>query len=267
MVDVSVFMPAIRQNNWDKMYDSITQSCKKYDWELVMCGPFPLTNYLKAKSNAKMIQDFGSPSRCAQLASFECDGNLLFHCVDDALFLENSIDEAIDFYNANCSHKDIVNMKYREGAGYSGKSMPEAYWTAHFHGDLRLPGIPQDFKISLHHLMNAEYFRELGGYDCSFEYQNFNIHDILFRAQQDGSKIFDSPVDVTTCDHSQLDHHIIEAAHHQNDFPLFRKMYSNPDILKTRIKIDLNNWTQQPPVWTRRFKKIPEKYEDLLKNE
>lgn len=263
MVDVSIFMPAIRVPNWIPMYNSLIKSCERYSWELVLCSPFELPDELKEKSNIKIIKDLGSPSRCAQLASFECDGELLFHCVDDALFLPNSIDDAIDFYRANCKYKDAVNMRYKEGAGYSGNSMPMSYWIAGSHGDLRLQGIPQDFKISCHHLMNAKYFRELGGYDCEFEYQNFNLHDLMFRLQANGGQLFDSPVDVTTCDHSQSDHKVIEAAHHENDLPLFRKLYSDFNVLKNRIKIDLNNWTQQPEIWTRRFKKKPENYEEL----
>jgi len=238
MIDLSIFCPAIRIPNWDRMYDSIVQSCKKYSWELVMCGPFELTEYLKTKNNVNMIKDLGSPSRCAQLASFECNGRLLYHVVDDALMLENSIDESIDFYNSICGHKDVVNMRYKEGAGYSGASMPIVYWTAQYHGDLRLAGIPQDSKISLHHLINIEYFRELGGYDCEFEYQNFNLHDIMLRVQADGGKLYDSPIDVTTCNHGQNDHNAIEKAHHEHDLPLFQKIYSNPDALKTTFCLD-----------------------------
>lgn len=265
MIDVSVFMPAIRVLNWQKMYESLKLSCKKYSFELVLCSPFELPSELKGIPNIKLYKDFGSPSRCAQLASFECEGRLLYHCVDDALFLEDSIDQCIDYYNTNCSKKDAVNMRYREGAGYSGASMPMGYWTAWFHGDLRLPGIPQDAKISLHHLLDAEWFRELGGYDCEFEYQNFNLHDFIFRLQASGGRVFDSPVDATTCDHSQADHKAIEDAHHAHDFPLFRKMYMSPNILATRKKIDLNNWTQQPNIWVRRFKGTEKKYEELIK--
>jgi len=267
MIDLSIFLPAIRTPKWDAMYDSITKSCTKYSWELVMCGPFELTDYLKTKNNVKMIIDLGSPSRCAQLASFECEGKLIYHCVDDALFLENSIDQAIDFYKQKCKHKDVVNMKYREGLNYSGNPMPEAYWIAWFHEPLRLIGIPNHFKISLHHLMDAEYFRELGGYDCEYEYQNFNLHDLMFRLQADGGIIYDSPTDATTCDHfvgSTGDHAPINEADAQHDHPLFRKTYSDPNILQYRKKIDPNNWAQQPAVWTRRFKKgTPKTYQEL----
>lgn len=262
-LDVSVFMPAIRVPNWPKMYKSLLTSCKKYSFELVLVSPFDLPEELKQYQNIKIFKDLGSPSRCAQLASIKCDGKLLYHCVDDAIFLEDSIDNAIDFYYANCSKKDVINMRYREGANYSGQSMPMEYWIAWTHGDLKLAGIPNHFKISLHHLIDAEYFRDLGGYDCSFEYQNFNLHDLMFRIQANGGRIFDSPTDVTTCDHSQSDHKAIHNAHHEHDFPLFYQLYSDPNILNSRIKIDINNWSQQQPIWTRRFKTIPKNYDEI----
>lgn len=265
MIDVSVFMPAIRVHNWKKMYESLQQSCKRHTWELVLVSPFDLPSELKDAPNIKLIKDFGSPSRCAQLAFFECEGRLIYHCVDDALFLDDRIDEAIDQYDRVCTNKDAINMRYCEGQNYSGHSMPMGYWTAWYHGDLRLPGIPQAFKISLHHLMSAEYFAELGGYDCEYEYQNFNLHDLMFRLQADGGKIYDSEKDVTTCDHAQGDHKVIEAAHHQHDFPLFVRTYGDSNVLKNRIKIDLNNWSKQPSFWVRRFQKgIPKDYQELV---
>jgi len=268
MIDLSIFLPAIRTPLWDRMYDSITESCTKYSWELVLCGPFCLTEYLKTKDNVKFVKDLGSPSRCAQLASFECDGKLLYHVVDDALFFPNSIDNAILFYNKNCCRKDAINMRYKEGENYSGDSMPMEYWTTQYHGPLRLPGIPKNFKISLHHMLDASYFRELGGYDCSFEYQNYNLHDFIFRLQSDGGIVYDSLDDVTTCNHfpgSSGDHGPINDAHVAHDEPLFLEMYSNSDILLTRKNIDINNWVQQSGLWKRRFKTIPHIYEELVK--
>lgn len=264
MIDLSIFLPAIRTTYWDKFYDSIVLSCKKYKWELVLCGPFPLTSYLQTKDNVKMVQDFGSPSRCAQLASFQCEGELLYHCVDDAMFFPDAIDKAIDLYKTLNNKKAIINMKYREGQNFSGDTMRESYWIAYGHDGLRLPGIPSYYRISLHHLLDASYFRELGGYECSYEYQNFNLHSFIFRAQHDGAIVYNSPIDVTTCDHQQKDHRVIEEAHNQNDYPLFLKTYSNSNVLKEMPKIDINNWTQQPSIWTRRFKTIPKQYEDLL---
>ena len=271
MTSVSIIMPAIRTNSWDKMYDSMVLSCKRYEWELILCGPFPLTPYLQSKNNVKYIQDYGAPTRCLQLCLFEVEKELIYHTTDDAILFENAIDEAIDLYKEKCGYKDVINMRYREDINYSGKSMDINYWRAYFHGCLRLAGIPSTYKISLHHLMNTEYLREMGGYDCRWHHANFSLHDLMFRVQYDGGIIYDSINDITSCNHfpgQSGDHKAIHDAHVEEDAPLFTKIYSNPNVLNTNNKIDINNWTNADTIWHRRFKqKIPKEYKELLENE
>jgi hypothetical protein len=268
--DVSIIMPAIRTPNWDKMYETIKQSCKKYSFELVMCGPFPLTKNLQKQKNVRMIIDNGSPSRCAQIAAINANGNLLAHLVDDALFVENSLDQSVELYNTLCNKKDVINLRYTEGVNFNTKPMPPNYWQASYHAPLRQPAVPHDFKISCHHLIDSQYFKELGGYDCSYEYQNLNLHDLMFRVQYDGGKIYDSPNIVTNCDYDpfgQVDHKPIESAFNDHDFPLFNKMYSKKENLSQRIKIPLNNWQNSEKVWKRRFfNGVAKNYEEIVKN-
>ena len=270
MYDVSIIMPAIRTPNWDTMYDSIEKSCKKFSFELVMCGPFQLTEKLKKLDNVRMIIDYGSPSRCAQRAAIAARGELIAHLVDDAIFVENSLDQSIELYNAVCTKKDAVNLRYTEGRDYSKEPMHPKYWFAWFHGGLRLQGIPKDYKFACHHLINTEYFKELGGYDCSYEYQNYNLHDLMFRVQYNGGTVWDSPKEVTNCDwypNGMVDHKAIEDAHFNHDEPLFRKMFSDPAALSKRVKISLDNWKKTDEVWKRRFSKgIPKNYDEILKN-
>lgn len=268
--DVSIIMPAIRVPNWDKMYNSIQQSCKKYTFELVMCGPFPLTEMLEKEPNVKMIIDNGSPSRCAQRAAISARGKKLAHLVDDAIFIENTLDEAIDLYESNCTRKDVINLRYTEGKDYRGAPMHPNYWNVSHHPPLCLPGVPSHYMFACHHLIDTEYFRELGGYDCTYEYQNYNLHDLMFRVQYNGGRVYPSMTEVTNCDHYPhgiVDHAAIEAAHFGHDEPLFRKMFSRPDVLATRIKIPLNNWEDTPEVWDRRFSKgIPKDYTEIVDN-
>jgi len=270
MYDVSVIMPAIRTPNWDKMYESIKKSCKKYSFELVMCGPFELTEKLKKENNVTMIIDNGCPSRCAQRAALAAKGKLIAHLVDDAIFIEDSLDQCVDLYNAVCSREDVINLRYTEGKDYSAEPMHPNYWFAWFHGGLRLPGVPRDYKFACHHLIGTDYFKELGGYDCEYEYQNFNLHDLIFRVQYDGGIVWDSPNEVTNCNHYPdgiVDHRAIEDAHFNHDVPLFHKMYSDKNVLSKRVKIPLDNWKKTDEIWNRRFSKgIPKDYDEILKN-
>tara|TARA_R110000823_G_scaffold303100_1_gene424417 strand:- start:6189 stop:6998 length:810 start_codon:yes stop_codon:yes gene_type:complete len=266
--DVSIIMPAIRTPFWDEMYDTIEKSCKQKTFELVMCGPFALTEKLKNKSNVKMIIDNGSPSRCAQRAAIESSGDLLAHLVDDAHFIEGALDSAIYLYETICTKKDVINLRYTEGENFNGTTMPMQYWHAHYHPPLRYPSIPTHYKQCCHHLVDREYFIEMGGYDCKFEYQNFNLHDFIFRIQHDGGIVYDSITDVTNCNfypEKTGDHAPIVEAYINNDEPYFKQLYSDPELLNKRSRIELNNWENSPPVWERRFSKtIPNTYEEIL---
>jgi len=268
MYDVSILIPAIRTHLWEKMYDSIKLSCKNNSFELILVSPFELPLELKQYNNIKLIKDYGCPTRAAQVGSIHCEGKLLYHCVDDAVFFPNAIDEAIQFYYNNCAYKDAVNMRYREGCDYAGDEMSPEYWRAHTHGDLRLRGIEPHWKISLHHLINLEYFREIGGWDCQFEYLNHALHDIMFRIQADGGKVFDSPTEVTNCDwmpEKTGDHGPIHDAQLLHDAPLFHNMYNQQFAARNRIKIDIDNWKKAAKIWTRRFgNNPPNSYESLM---
>ena len=119
--------------------------------------------------------------------------------------------------------------------------------------------------------MKLDYFKELGGWDCRYEYVNHSLHDLMFRVQADGGRLYDSQTDATTCNHfvdKTGDHAPIYDAQTFHDKPKFDAIYSVPNAAANRIKIDLNNWEQQPEVWDRRFEKddsgnLPESYEAL----
>ena len=89
--DVSIMMPAIRTSQWLMMYGSLINACQKYSWELVLVSPFDLPDNMKHFENIKMIKDYGAPSRCAQIGAIACEGEFLYHCVDDAIFLPEVI--------------------------------------------------------------------------------------------------------------------------------------------------------------------------------
>ena len=88
------------------------------------------------------------------------------------------------------------------------------------------------------------------------------------QVQADGGRLFDSPTDVTTCNHfggRTVDHASIHDAQVYNDLPRFKELYSKKGIASTRICIPLDNWEQSPSHWQRRFKgTTPQTYNDLL---
>ena len=171
---------------------------------------------------------------------------------DDGYFLKDSIKECIEMHDS-LGLRDIVIARITEGKDYSGGWFDDSYWKAWTHPDLRLPGVPKDYFITLIAVHRLDYYRYLGGLDCSFEHINMNLHDLAFRAQRDGAAISYSPRQVLNCDWSYLweDHEPVKLAYHENDRQLFELLYSKPR--PDRIKIDYFNWIHSPAVWKRRF--------------
>lgn len=185
------------------------------------------------------------------------------------MFYESAIDSAIAFYDENLGEKDVVNMRYREGINFSGGELPPAFWWAHYHADLAcLPGVNREWKMSMHPLMQTGYLKSLGGWDCSFEYINHPLHDLMFRIQADAGRLHDSLTTATTCDHygnRTVDHAAIHDAQTISDKPIFDKMYASPGAARSRIKIPLNNWESTPDYWQHRFKGTrPTTYDEIL---
>ena len=251
--DLSICLPARRTQLWERLYDTAAEAVgPDYSWELVLVGPNEPPESLASKSNFKFFKDYGTPARCGQISTLLAEGELMMWASDDGYFLKDTIKECIDMHQ-DLPYKDLVIVKYAEGRGHSGQCPPDNYWMAWTHPDQRLPGIPQDYMISLLAMYKLEYFRELGGFDCRFEHLNMNTHDLAFRAQRNGSKLHFSPNLVLTCDWNpnEGDHLPVQEAYHANDSPLFREMYMRDQ--SDRINIDYFNWIKSDPVWKRRF--------------
>jgi hypothetical protein len=250
--DISICLPAYRTQFWQKLYDTAGEACGPYNWELIMAGPNDPPPELDKKRNFKFFKDYGSPARCAQIATVLAEGELMMHASDDGYFLKDSIKECIEMHD-DLSFKDFVIARLTEGENHSGAWFDDSYWKAWTHPDLRLPGVPQDYYIALLSVHKLDYYRQIGGLDCRFEHINMNLHDLSFRAQRDGARMLYSPNQVINCDWSYLwsDHAPVQSAYEQNDKALFEQLYSVPR--PERIKIDYFNWTKSDTVWKRRF--------------
>ena len=264
-VVVSIVVPGIRTHLWEGFFESCKLACADHKFEVVMIGPFNPPESLLKERNFKYIKDYASVPVCIQKATDHCEGELLYHTVDDGVLYPHSLDEAIGVYH-NLGPKDVMNMRYTEGVGSDAPEMAPQYWVAGTHADLRLPGINPGWGLSLQPLMRKSYFKELGGLDCRFNYSNHSHHDLAFRIQEHGGRVYQSPKSACNADHMPGrtgDHGPINIAQHDYDDPEFIKMYQAPPT--DRIFIDFNNWENQPKVWSLRFdeNKLPESYEDL----
>jgi hypothetical protein len=269
--DLSVIIPGIRHQNWEGLLDSLAQACTKYSYEVLFIGPFP-PNFTKTYGNVKYLRSYQAPSVCAQQAVLEAQGKLFFLTVDDCEFLETSLDQGIDMFNTQCRYNDVVNMRYFEG----GEKMTvgndwQKWWFAWSHGDLQHAGVDKSWQISLQQVMNVDYWKELGGWDCDFEYANMANHDLMFRIQKHGGKILHSPIECCNADHEpgySGSHFVMESLHVEHEQILFKQMYQQPN---NRHIIDINNWKNRSKIWDRRFGKydpnnLPNSYVEVYGN-
>jgi hypothetical protein len=251
--ELSVIVPSIRVHLHEQLYNSIAQSCDKHSWELIICGPYePPANILE-KDNFTWIQDWGSPSRAAQIASLHSSGRLLYHTTDDVKFIAGAISRAIPLAGPST----IVCMKYSEWYEYEPIEMPEDYWV--------LRGLPcykgpefeqinQEWGCFCQFIVNTKLFQYYGGFDAeNFEYLNHVCHDFLFRVQRDGVKTVESKEYICNARWLQAvqeDHGPVFYSQMYFDLPKFNAMWGTPN---DRRVIDCSNWERAEAKWKRRF--------------
>lgn len=258
--DLSLVISGIRTENWEVLYEEMKNSCSNFSFEIVFCSYNDLPDPLKKYENVKYIKDFGCPSRCLQLGTTIAEGEMIAIVSDDGKILKNSFNEAIRLLkNSTNPYKNIVALRYTEGQNFiaNPEDFAPKYWHAKYHGDLRLQGIEDNWKICLMFLMNTERYREMGGIDCRFEHFNMNLHDLAFRSQRDGSEILISENFVTAqnWEPNRGNESPIIQAFYENDRPLFNSTYSSKEnSLKRPIKIDYDNWKEADERWRRRFR-------------
>jgi hypothetical protein len=268
MSKVTFVIPSIRTHNWAGLYESCFKTCKKHSWKLLFTGPFDGPEDLMKEPNIGHFKSYAHPTKAAQLAMKSLDTELLMWNVDDCRFLEDTVDEAIDKYDSLCGKKDVLTCRFLEG-GNGWKEGP--FWTMGYHDMLKCPGIQGHYLYAMYPLMNCEYFKELGGFDCQFEYTVAALHDLMVRVQNDGGKLDYAPKEIVCCsfiDGRGGDHAVIHdtCVGGDGDNVRFRNLYFDQKQYTDRIKIHYDNHKDYPNFWERRFNKdaLPTKYTDLF---
>lgn len=249
MYDLSIILPSIRTNLLNRFYDSLLISCRNHSFELIIIGPYDPSEVLNHE-NIKYIKDFGAPARAAQLGAIQAQGTYITWSSDDAWYLDGTLDSLLEIIK-NEDRKTCVAVRYGEG---DGTPMPKELHMARAHNDCQLPGILPHYMVTPVSMLNTEYFREIGGWDCQYEHLNMCCHDLIFRVQNDGGKVIIPDFTAFNCDWmpgETGDHGPIHFAYFENDLPKFNEMYA--EAHEDRIKIDLNNWENAPEIWKRRF--------------
>jgi len=271
---VSLILPSIRTHLLQAFYESAEKACSLYNWELIIVGPFEPPEDLLRKKNVNYISSYANPSICTQIAVKYATGQYIYNCVDDGLFTPNCIDDAIKLGDAMItrgSEEWVINMRYRESEKGDRPPFDQNYWSAmNTKIGKHLPGIENNWQIALHFFMLRSYYNWLGGVDPRFEYVNHGAHDLMFRIQGNGGIVIPSITEGLICTHvpeTTGDHAPIHHAQLGPDQELFDKIYSVPEVTRSRYRLAYWAYEKMPNIWRRRFPEgepLPETYEEMM---
>lgn len=250
--DISIFLAGIRQENWQRLYDSIRPAIGDYSYELVIAGPYAPSSELMATNNVKWIETLRCPTAAYQQAALACESDLIVWVADDGWLLQDILKENIALLKERNNIMDVIVARYIEG----GKQYPQESYKLHFHDAVRMPTYPSHYWLFNLPIMWKSTFINIGGFDA----ENWPSHamafvDIGVRAQNYGcNTIFEERhmLEVTQCPGESPEHLPIHIQQTQHDEQRFKVIYSDPSA-KDRIFIDINNWKNTEEKWTRRF--------------
>ena len=252
--EITILLPGIRKQRWDAMYDSICKSTRR-SFELIICGPYGLTDKLQELRNVKYVKDFGSPVRASNIAASLTEGKYVTWIADDANLIPDALDHNINLLEVMGNDvKNVVVAKYYEGRDGTHKPLqPDNYFKVGGSPWSHSKFVPADFWLFNVAIMHTEFFNELGGWDCSYQGTWYSHTDMAIRAQSYGANVVMSNHPLLDCDHSQDDHPPIEDAQTNYDKPHYFSVYGNPGWMHKDKCIDMDNWKNVSPVWKRRF--------------
>jgi len=251
---LSIFLAGIRTPGWKSLFDSLTRSTAREDYEFIFVSPYDLPPELQGNPKIRLIKDYGCPARCYQLGLVNSKGEYIVWVGDDGTFSPTmAIDKALDIIPKH--KKGVVTFPYSEG--HAGQQT-DAWWHLGYHKLLAgCKFIPNHYFLVMSGMMRRDYIMELGGFDCTFEHSALPCVDLSVRMQRDGAEVVlgEKIQDLALQIGNTGDHGPIKAAH-KHDKGVLSTFYNRPEALK-RIKVDPSNWQQAQDVWTRRFKGKP----------
>src|SRR3990167_209175 len=147
---LTILMAGFRKEKWNRVYKSIFDSTDgKVDFELVIVSPHSeLPEELKDKKEILHFQDFGSPSRAAQIAGIKATGDILcFLMSDDCIFLPHTIEDSIGiFQSLEYNIKNVLVCTYFEGPNkYLKNFQSNEYYTLNYHKATKLDCLPNNW--------------------------------------------------------------------------------------------------------------------------
>lgn len=251
MKDLTIVSVGIRNEQWPRLVKSIATGIKKYTYEIILVGPRQLPNELHHVESVRYLKEDSCPARKYMCAANIAEGNFIGYINDDSVIAEGSIDRALDIL-VKGNKIDLVALRHIQSHNYDGV-VPEfsqvnpEWWTVKIQRSLQKRHVDINWKVTCDPLINTDYLKYLGGLDCRFNFLNFAVHDLTFRAQKNGSEVFISPDIVMNTPIHDSNHHSTIHQYVHADEALFSQLWEN----ERNTRIDWDNWKDSPQLWER----------------
>jgi hypothetical protein len=255
---LSILMPAIRPERWDSLFNSIVGSLESgTNFELILVSPNRLPEHLVGLVNIKYITDFGSPTRCFNIALEVAEGKYVTWGADDGTYLPGALKRVLERLESVNDEKQVIALTQMEDQHVYDKE----FCRINKHAQLSSPHIKDDYVLFPTAVMHTKFMQEVGGLDCQFQGHAMAHIDFAIRAQTLGAKVEFEPhlcLKLTHMMGPSGDHGPIHYSQLQEDEPRFRQVYSVDNterIHKLATPSFIQNWKEQEDVWHWRFKR------------
>jgi hypothetical protein len=263
--DISILLPAIRPERWVDFYKSVEASIDSHvQFEIIFVSPVPLPKELENISNVKYITDFGSPTRCFNIALENAENPLVTWAADDGLYRPGMLKKAIQIYEDRKRNQGSTVLAL--GQIEAGNQYDRDFVRINKHPPLRSEFIDDSFIFFPTAIMERELLDRMQGLDCRFNGHAMAHVDLAIRVQGGGYAKVEFLDEIcldlshmmgTSGDHAPMHHSQL-----QEDEPLFRELYkgSHPDRIfisnkKSLAFVKIINWRAIDNVWKWRFKR------------
>jgi hypothetical protein len=211
-------------------------------------------------------------------------GDWVMFTWDNGELVKNSIDEIFAMLEEHEMDKNVaIAGKYIEGILPVSQvyMASEIYYHITHHAGAWSPFIPDSYLLFNQGVVARETILRFGGLDCAFEAPSMALVDLAIRMQKGGVNMILKPEVMLHEDWTPATegaHGPIHFAMIEHDLPLYATIYQNNKLEKgtidiaaitykaqfdeyrskgcaDRLLIPLDNWTNSPEKWERRFGK------------
>jgi hypothetical protein len=241
-MDLSIIIPTIRVDDWQKIINNIELSCKKYSFEIIFVGPY-YNDCIEKYKNIKYVRDFGSPNRCQQIGLILSEGKFVTWLVDDYDEGPDNIDNFLDMI-CDTHENTIVVGNYDE----AGTIAVENFSILHCYGGGA--NVDPSWVIFNVAFLHRSFLEKMGGFNCLFHVTCIGHTDLAVRCQHYGAEVINGNMKIGGLVHMpgiSGDHAPIHNNQLYRDQPIFTANTNEPIV----AQIDIFNWKKSARIWDR----------------